>query len=129
MKILVTDDFTARLDKLFSSIFGNFVRRPNEAPDPSQTKRRCARCRVKYDYTKTKGATEQFCSVACSDRGPEYSNATSRQMLRHAFRQQAQKEVAAEMGVGPKAANPRRARRRVMLARARKLYREMKAGQ
>jgi len=118
---------------LLESVFGKFRK---DQPTESK-KRRCHRCRDKYDPAKVKHHYEEhdgqaalvafdhhhFCSYECSVDQDSYS-VTSRQSLRHALRQTAKVTIAHQMGAGPAAMNPRRSRRKAVREMAKRLYRE-----
>ena len=131
---------------LLESVFGQ-IRGDTKHVDPSVNRRRCIRCKVRYDKRKIKGEavvldgketgefeapafnTDLFHSALCADQSPAAPFKLSRQAHRAMLRRKAAEEVAQEMGRGPKAAEPRRARRRVILKRAAKMYRDQKAGE
>ena len=118
---------------LLETVFGKFRK---DQPTESK-KRRCRRCRAKYDPAKIKirvdAATGEvaslpfdsmrFCSYECAEDQAAYS-VTSRQSLRHALRQTAKVTIAHQMGAGPASMNPRRSRRKAVREMAKRLYRE-----
>jgi len=113
---------------LLEAVFGQF-----RSPEPSRTRRRCIRCRRKYDVRNMRTKkddprfdVQQFCSATCADKSPASSDQMSRQGYRASLRKEAKEQVAREMGVGPAAINPRRQRRKVALNRAHVAYRKAK---
>ena len=115
---------------LLESVFGKF-----KSPSTESKKRRCIRCRQKYDPTAVRTYrpspdapaiefdSNRFCSYLCSTEITG-KNVATRQSRRHALRQTAKVSIAHTMGAGPIASNPRRARRKAMLEMAKRLYRE-----
>ena len=117
---------------LLETVFGKFKKEPTESK-----KRRCVRCRSKYDPAKIKIRVDaagdaptllpfdsmRFCSYECAEDQTAYS-VTSRQSLRHALRQTAKVTIAHQMGAGPASMNPRKARRKAVREMAKRLYRE-----
>lgn len=108
---------------LLDAVFGKVAER---APS---NKRRCFRCGRKYDRTKIKFATDTFCSQECAKESPAVQAKMTRQEYRHGLRLRAKEEIARKMGVGPRAMNPRRARRRAALKLAQRIYREQKGAE
>ena len=117
---------------IFESIFGRFKK-----PATESKKRRCRRCHSKYNPEAIKIRVDasgkaptslpfekmHFCSYECAAEQDHYSM-TSRQSLRHALRKTSAVTVAHQMGAGPAAMNPRRARRKATREMAKRLYRE-----
>ena len=118
---------------LLESVFGKFRK---DQPTESK-KRRCHRCRAKYDPAKIRIRVDasgevpahfpfdatRFCSYECAEDQTAYS-VTSRLSLRHALRQTAKVTIAHQMGAGPASMNPRRSRRKAVREMAKRLYRE-----
>jgi hypothetical protein len=132
---------------LLEKVFGKFGKTSVEA---SKTRRRCWRCRVRYDKTKIKGDavkvvdglgrpgeplvpswnTDRFCSKACADTSPSYSEGT-RQSRYFSFLQDATTETrrrfySGRNGVSWPDGMSRRNARRVMRGVARKALREIR---
>ena len=121
---------------IISAVFGNFREKVPFGKGMSKFRPRthCAWCsRRLVEIPKDTPEDErwnasQFCSKKCDDaaqdaREPSQGELT-RQRNRQLARIRAKREIAESMGVGPKAMNPRKNRRRAMFSMAARMYRQ-----